>query len=1112
MAQPVWQTPAGSLGVIPEGVFFQQILRAPDPDGGDVYFRVVAGTVPDGIQISNNGEVVGVPRAIAKLQGVPLEVARDVTSKFTVRAYTVDNQGNPVRIADRTFTLTITGNDVPQFVTPAGSIGIFYDSDRVEYQIQYTGTDPNEVNIVRLVAGALPGGLTISETGLITGYIEPTPNVDAPPGYDLTPQDEDPYDFVVSAISKNFQFTLEVTDRKSSNLRTFEMYVFDRASLTADNTPITSDETEPTADQTPIRAPFLTNELPSDLGRFRSDNYFAYQFIGDDYDALEVVYAISVNEGLGLPPGLQLDPTSGWYYGYIPDQGTTEVTYSFNITVYQPTTGIDAFTVTATSGVDYSLTCSSVEGLDTGVAVKFSGTGFGNVSTSDTTIYYVLTVDALANTITIGENANSTSPVMLVTASGTMTGEAIVVSQAYPFTLTLTGALDSEVTWLTPADLGSIENGATSTLKIEAVNRGGAVLSYRLLSGAFNELPQGLELLPTGEIAGRVSFNTFAIDLGSTTFDASQSTVTDIQETTWDSTFIFNVNAYAEDTQQILYRVESINVVDGGIGYSSGTPPTILFSAPVGATAERAEAGAVTISGGVIQAVALQEAGGGYTSTATITITEGFGGTGAELTANMLATGARDVISVSKQFTLRLIRAYNKPYQNLYVQAMPPENDRALIAELLTNPNIFVPDYLYRPDDPNFGLSTRVVYQHAFGLEPDILDQYVASLYLNHYWKNLVLGPIQTAVARDADDNIIYEVVYSTIVDNLVNNAGESVSKIVALPYPIIDPGDGSTVVDVVYPNSLVNMRDQVIDVVGQMSTKLPLWMVSKQTNGRVLGFTPAWVICYTQPGRANQIAYYIQTQFGERLNNVDFKVDRYILDALLSRNWDTETQQWTPEPNLTTFDRFNTAGYTFIGYVDIATNLAFADVNQRSLSYIAALGGLDGNIQQINGDTIIFVKQENYDGPPGSSYPTTADAWQNYLYPFDSGGFDATGEAFDEATLVPNFPTNERMAIYTIAVDPVTTIVTLTLTQQPVAFNWVQINRGNEYQSAQLYYPSSPGPNLTQISWLPLVTVVENETLFDGGSVAFEEPVDMYDPTDRYDKYLVFPKANILV
>jgi hypothetical protein len=141
-------------------------------------------------------------------------------------------------------------------------------------------------------------------------------------------------------------------------------------------------------------------------------------------------------------------------------------------------------------------------------------------------------------------------------------------------------------------------------------------------------------------------------------------------------------------------------------------------------------------------------------------------------------------------------------------------------------------------------------------LAPETTDTYVSSLYLNHYWKNLILGSIETAQALDAAGNVIYEVVYSRIIDNLVNAAGESVSKIVNLPYAITDPGDGSTQVIQVYPNSLINMRDQVIDVVGQISTKLPLWMTSKQTNGRVLGFTPSWVICYTQPGRSAQIAY----------------------------------------------------------------------------------------------------------------------------------------------------------------------------------------------------------------------------------------------------------------
>ncbi len=221
MAQPVWITPAGNLGVIPEGVFYQLNLEAANP-GGAVAFSLIAGTLPEGIQLTANGAIVGVPIAAVKLQGVPLQVSRDVTSKFTVRAASSDV---PPRVRDRTFTITITGDDPPEFTTPAGSLGTFYDSDRLDIQIQYTNTDPDDTVVVRLVGGELPGGITVSESGLISGNIEPALNVTEPPGYDLTPVYTLPYDFIVSAISRNYQFTLEVTDGKSSNLRTFQFFV-----------------------------------------------------------------------------------------------------------------------------------------------------------------------------------------------------------------------------------------------------------------------------------------------------------------------------------------------------------------------------------------------------------------------------------------------------------------------------------------------------------------------------------------------------------------------------------------------------------------------------------------------------------------------------------------------------------------------------------------------------------------------------------------------------------------------------------------------------------------------------------------------------------------------
>jgi len=1221
MTQPVWITPAGSLGVIPVGVFFQITLQGelPGESGADLVYTIIAGRLPEGIQCGFNGTISGTPDAVAGLQGVPLEVARNTTSKFTVR---ISQETDPTNIRDRTFSLTVAVIPEPTWITPAGQIGIYYDSDAVDFQFEFNEVYTPDTTVITLIAGALPGGLLLGLDGLLTGYIQPAQNLDAVAGYDISAQDADPYDFLSQSISKNYQFTLQVSNGRSSSLRTFEIFVYSRSQMQASdavlsvNTDIDIDgNIYVTADETPYQAPFLTNSTPSNLGNYRSSNYFAYQFVGEDYVNQSVTYAISVNQGAGLPPGPVLDPTSGWYYGYIPDQGTTQVEYSFNIVVYQseyitPTilitqtvaaTGyitanyitsqlegglpirlvsnfgglaagtiyyVDSvisetanwnstldqiisyntvFTViqadssvptltNATGAVDTTLviectstttgtnriSCFSTASLGVGQPVVFTGTAFGGITAAAQTVYYVSEIVSPTQ-FKVSAYPDSTVSVTLTTAAGSMIANMILASVAYPFTMTITGAVDAEVTWDTPEDLGNIINGAVSMLKVQATNRGGRTMKYRLKSGAYNSLPQGLQLVASGDIVGRVSFDTFALDLGTTTFDQSFAINRNLATlgTTIDQTYTFTVNAYAEDTNQTIYEVTSIQIDNGGSDYSSVNKPTIAIGAPVGASAVPAVAGLVTVSSGAIIQVLLSENGNGYTSVPTVTITQGFGGSGASLTAVMAETGSQDVISVFKTFNVKVIREYNRPYQNLYVKAMPPQNDRALIRSLLDNEEIFVPEYIYRPDDVNFGKSIQVTYAHAYGLAPDTLEHYVSSLYENHYWKNLILGEIATAQAIDpVTGEVVYEVVYSKIIDNLVNIAGESVNKIVTLPYAIVDPADGSTIITSVYPNSLVNMRNQVIDVVGQISTTLPLWMTSKQTNSRVLGFTPAWVIAYVKPGFAKQVAYYIQTYFAQQLNSVDFKVDRYILDRILSKNWDTDGQHWTPRPpTLTTFDRFSTGGKVFIGTVDICTSLAWSDVYNRSLAYINDLGGLDGIINNIEGKTIIFAKQEDYDGPPGSSYPDINAAWQSWEAPF--GGVEGIPDTYfdtlglDFSTTVPGddlSTLNERMAIYTINVNPLSGCLNLTLTTQTQIDEYVQVLEGSFYRSAFLFYPSTPGEGLSEISWLFLPTVVTAETVFDDTSLKFIAPVDMYDPTDTYDKYLVFPKSNILV
>ena len=727
MAQPIWITAAGSLGTIAEGVFYQVPLQAYEPDTEEtVYFEIIAGQLPAGVQISTNGLLAGIPRAIANVQGVPKEVSRDVTSKFAVRAYTtIIIAGKTVvnRLADRTFTLTVTGQDAPVFTTPAGNIASYYDGSVVAgLQIGYTDTDPDDIVSVRLISGSLPPGLTISRTGLISGFTDPYTAIGEPAGFSRTDQgyDQFPFDFTTLAGNATYEFTLEVTDGKTANVRTFNIAVYSRNSLTADNTTITADNTFITADGTPVRLPIIVTPEGS-IGVTRSDNFFAFQFIGMDLDGDQYRFVLNGDDSSGVP-GLTLDPVTGWYYGYIPNLGLTETIYNFSIQVYK---------------------------LD-----------------------------------------NPT-----------------YISNPYDYSLTVTGPINSEIQWVTPTNLGTIVNGSTSTLYVKAISVSGLELQYQLLSGSASSLPQGLQLLPSGDIAGRCSFDTFTLDTGTTTFDVSPQNGIDTP-TTFDLRFYFTV------------QVTSIN----------------------------------------------------------------------------------SIVNVTKQFYITVVRLYNEPYENLYIQAMPPADDRALISGLLQNASIFPQSLLYRPTDPNFGVSTRVIYNHAFGLTSSTLEEYYSSLYENHYWKNLTLGEIEVAQATNAAGEVIYEVVYSRVIDNLLNDAGQSVSKQVTLPYPINEAD--STEVSVVYPNSLINMRDQVIDTVGQIGNILPTWMLSKQANGRVLGFTPSWVIAYAKPGKGAQLAYNITSAIGNTLNLIDFEVDRYELDRLLSKNWNPATDEWVPSPpSYTTFD-----------------------------------------------------------------------------------------------------------------------------------------------------------------------------------------------------------------
>jgi hypothetical protein len=324
------------------------------------------------------------------------------------------------------------------------------------------------------------------------------------------------------------------------------------------------------------------------------------------------------------------------------------------------------------------------------------------------------------------------------------------------FNLFIANDVREDIVWNTDSNLGTVYNGTISDMSFSATSANS--LQYRLLSGS---LPPNLVLLPNGEIVGRIAYQpTNTISLPNTSVD-----------------FVFTVEAYS--------------------------PEYILLRS-------------------------------------------------------------------AKVFTLTVNQYFTEPVENVYFKASPNIAGKRIIQSLLTDQAIIPTDFLYRARDPYFGKATSVTFVHAYGITSSSVEAYLAAIDINHYYKRVILGELKTAIARDSNNNIMYEVVYSEIIDPGVNASGNGPAKSffwdrkISLrqgPWNInntqlyvsdtmhdvnLSPGS----VRELFPNSLNNMRTQLSDVVGQNidNVLLPAWMTSQQQNGETLGYTPAWVICYTLP------------------------------------------------------------------------------------------------------------------------------------------------------------------------------------------------------------------------------------------------------------------------
>lgn len=776
----------------------------------------------------------------------------------------------------------------PVWNTKSGLIETYPYGISVSYQLSASPVAPATFLSYKLLSGNLPDGLSLNSSGLISGTPGEVSN-------------ETDYTFVVR-VTDNFN---NIKDRT---------FVIKISGYITPSFNIPAGLIFSGVDSRWIEFP-ITYANPSNISNL----------------------SISLDEGT-IPLGLEIN-SEGIIRGYA-EKPVMETEYS-QVTVLGTSTNLSN-----------EISCTSTEGFDIGRPIIFTGPVFGSIISGN--IYYI---KEIKNTTTFTISFSQDGPeVLLSSGTGLMNITLPTVSIGYPvlrtfnFTLSLKNGSFVYQTIKYSINIGNQELPAgNGGLGISLNARTPTLLNTRPLSFSIpeNDLYYGYYIVPeTGltfspstnvQIATIKSGDYFSFKFIGYDFDGNDLTyafinlpfnLTGDSSTGWVtgtptlptnsvSFYTFTVAVYKTSNPAIIsslfnFTFKVYNEIIGDIDWltnenlgqiNNNTISTLKVEA-----ISDTELNYQIVSGSLPPNLVLAENGEITGKVAfqplSVELSQG-SSTDFTFTVNAFSP-LFPTVNASKTFTLTVYQYFQQPTDILYIKATPSLSDRQKINMLLTDDTIIPPNLIYRPDDIYFGKSSSIIYQHAYGIHSSTITQYLEAIEKNHYWRNITLGEIKTAVARNQNNEIIYEVVYSEIIDNLVNNQNISVSEQIVWPRDIdLQLGPWYTSITdiftsyetllsqsyytsltsgearILYPNSLQNMRTRVGQELGLTddSNVLPLWMTSQQQDGNTLGFVKAWVICYTKPGFADRIKTNINTNWQYKLNQINFEIDRFIVN-----------------------------------------------------------------------------------------------------------------------------------------------------------------------------------------------------------------------------------------
>jgi hypothetical protein len=473
-----WITTAGFLTTATENVYFSTVIHA---SGTDTEYKIISGHLPNGVHLGSTGTISGTP-------GYVLDVN---TSRFVVRAY------NNTQVNDRTFAIDVQGRNNPRWttygVTATFTISTSTSTLTASNTVTIIGTltqileggylklglnnDPYIVNnqwvdfyldsipikapssakiTYSLVSGHLPPNLSLSKSGRIYGFYNDR----------FIISDSNNYEYYVSQ-PKTYSFSVSASDGVASVAKSFTVIGVHPDMFRTDNFfkfgQTILDISLLRANVSYLQPPQFLNG--TDLGVFRSNNNLDQPVTAYDPRPETGAMTYSLITGTtaytNLPPGLELDSTTGYLFGYLPYQPAYAVDYSLTVAATKhdnmSTSTIvilNTFTMTVKGEVESAIewvTNPNLGTIEPGIVSELAVVA--RQLNSEYTIKYSLTDGALPPGLTLARDGSICGAVDY-TVTGTSTSTfTVLASDVYElsavsreFNLTVTKTTSTEYT------------------------------------------------------------------------------------------------------------------------------------------------------------------------------------------------------------------------------------------------------------------------------------------------------------------------------------------------------------------------------------------------------------------------------------------------------------------------------------------------------------------------------------------------------------------------------------------------------------------------------------------------------------------------------------------